>query len=245
MNIPLLLVIAVTVGAVVFGVMTLVTGGDPGLRPTEPDSRARPLPGDRPLLEGDVGKAAFDLALRGYRMDQVDQALRRLAYDIGYKTELIQVLEAEIGALRDGRLQDAEILAQARLASLNGSRSDEPAELVPIDLAADLRPETDPAEADDSPAEEEQTDPLEVTASAPLSESSVLPSESSALPSEASALPSEASAPPSEASVPSEAESGDEPDVAEEARVVEEPAPQPARAGRRPGGGKARKTGVA
>jgi DivIVA domain-containing protein len=123
MNIPLLLVIAVTVGAVVFGVMTLVTGGDPGLRPAEPDTRARPLPGDRPLLEGDVGKATFDTALRGYRMDQVDQTLRRLAYDIGYKTELIQVLEAEIGALRDGRVEDADTLAHARLASLNGSRS--------------------------------------------------------------------------------------------------------------------------
>src|SRR5581483_4128042 len=113
MNIPLLLVIAVTVGAVVFGVMTLVTGGDPALRPTEPDSRARPLPGDRPLVEGDVGKASFDIAWRGYRMDQVDQTLRRLAYDIGYKTELIQVLEAEIAALREGRLDDADVLADA------------------------------------------------------------------------------------------------------------------------------------
>src|SRR5512139_1795282 len=124
MNIPLLLVIAVTVGAVVFGVMTLVTGGDPGLRPTEPDSRARPLPGDRPLFEGDVAKATFDVTLRGYRMDQVDQTLRRLAYDIGYKTELIQVLEAEIGALREGRVEDADTLAHARLASLNGSHAD-------------------------------------------------------------------------------------------------------------------------
>ncbi len=140
MNIPLLLVIAVTVGAVVFGVMTMVSGGDPGLRPTEPDTRARPLPGDRPLLEGDVGKATFDTAWRGYRMDQVDQALRRLAYDIGYKTELIQVLEAEIGALRDGRFEDADVLAQARVASLNGSRADErdemEAEPLPIEFPA-------------------------------------------------------------------------------------------------------------
>lgn len=134
MNIPLLLVIAVTVGAVVFGVMTLVTGGDPGLRPAEPDTRARPLPGDRPLLEGDVGKATFDTALRGYRMDQVDQTLRRLAYDIGYKTELIQVLEAEIGALRDGRIEDADVLAHARAASLNGSRGDEWLEPEPLPI---------------------------------------------------------------------------------------------------------------
>jgi len=147
MNIPLLLVIAVTVGAVVFGVMTLVTGGDPGLRPTEPDSRARPLPGDRPLVEGDVGKASFDIAWRGYRMDQVDQTLRRLAYDIGYKTELIQVLEAEIAALREGRLDDADVLADARAASLNGSRHDDrldlEAEPLPIEFPAPLAEPSD------------------------------------------------------------------------------------------------------
>jgi DivIVA domain-containing protein len=164
MNIPLLLVIAVTVGAVVFGVMTLVTGGDPGLRPAEPDSRARPLPGDRPLLEGDVGKTTFDLALRGYRMDQVDQTLRRLAYDIGYKTELIQVLEAEITALREGRIEDANTLAKARLASLTGEQPEyddlEPLEEAPtypeaiggIDLDAP-EPVEEPAPLEEPDAE--------------------------------------------------------------------------------------------
>ena len=37
----------------------------------------------------------FDTGLRGYRMSQVDSALRRAAYDVGYKTELVAVLEAE------------------------------------------------------------------------------------------------------------------------------------------------------
>lgn len=121
MNVLLLLVIAVTVGAVVFGVMTLVSGGDPGLRQVEPDSRARPLPGDRPLTEGDVSAVTFDLAWRGYRMGQVDRILRRMAYDIGYKSELINVLEAEIAALRDGRLDDADTFASARVAALRGA----------------------------------------------------------------------------------------------------------------------------
>lgn len=163
MNIPLLLVIAVTVGAVVFGVMTLVTGGDPGLRPAEPDSRARPLPGDRPLLEGDVGKATFDTAWRGYRMDQVDQTLRRLAYDIGYKTELIQVLEAEIGALREGRLEDADTLAHARLASLGGvqpgaeSEPELEQEPLPLDALADEPDEATDDAVDDVVDEERKT----------------------------------------------------------------------------------------
>jgi DivIVA domain-containing protein len=113
----LLLVVALTVGAVVFGVMVLVSGGDPGLREVEPDGRGVPLPGSRPLVEQDVTKATFDLGLRGYRMDQVDRALKRVAYDIGYKDELINVLTAEVEALRDGRADDAEALRSARLAA--------------------------------------------------------------------------------------------------------------------------------
>ncbi|MFV2103363.1 DivIVA domain-containing protein [Micromonospora sp. LOL_024] len=110
----LLLVVAVTVAAVVFGVTVLVTGRDPGLVAVEADGRAVPLPGDRPLRESDVGEVRFDTALRGYRMAQVDQVMRRAAYDIGYKTELIGVLEAEVTALRSGRTAEADELRQAR-----------------------------------------------------------------------------------------------------------------------------------
>ncbi|MFY1652295.1 DivIVA domain-containing protein [Solwaraspora sp. WMMB762] len=114
----LVLVAALTVAAVVFGVTVLVTGNDPGLVPVEPDGRAVPLPGTRPLLEHDVSQVRFDTALRGYRMAQVDQALRRAAYDIGYKDELIEVLQAEVAALREGRTEDADQLRRARDAAL-------------------------------------------------------------------------------------------------------------------------------
>lgn len=114
----LLLVVALTVAAVVFGVTVLVSGGDPGLAPAEPDGRAVPLPADRPLVEGDVARLRFDTAVRGYRMGQVDEALRRAAYDIGYKQELIGVLEAEVTALREGRTSDADVLRRAREAAV-------------------------------------------------------------------------------------------------------------------------------
>ncbi|MFD0787340.1 DivIVA domain-containing protein, partial [Micromonospora azadirachtae] len=110
----LMLVVALTVAAVVFGVTALVTGRDPGLVPAEPGGRAVPLPGDRPLREADVEEIRFDTVLRGYQMAQVDRALRRAAYDIGYKSELIGVLEAEVAALREGRTADAETLRRAR-----------------------------------------------------------------------------------------------------------------------------------
>ncbi|MGV9211109.1 DivIVA domain-containing protein [Micromonospora sp. RB23] len=127
----LLLVVALTVAAVVFGVTVLVGGRDPGLAPTEPDSQAVPLPGTRPLRESDVGAVRFDTGLRGYRMAQVDQAMRRAAYDIGYKSELIGVLEAEVIALREGRTDDADVLRRAReqaVASAPAAVAAEPAD---------------------------------------------------------------------------------------------------------------------
>jgi DivIVA domain-containing protein len=113
----LLLAAALTVGAVMFGVAVLVSDGRHGLRRVEPDGRAVPLPADRPLVEPDLPRVRFDTAWRGYRMAQVDAALRRAAYDIGYKDELIKVLQAEIGALREGRFPDAEVLRRAREAA--------------------------------------------------------------------------------------------------------------------------------
>ncbi|MBB5111398.1 DivIVA domain-containing protein [Micromonospora echinospora] len=142
----LLLVVALTVAAVVFGVTVLVSGKDPGLTPAEPDGRAVPLPGSRPLDESDVTGVRFDTALRGYRMAQVDSALRRAAYDIGYKSELISVLEAENAALRDGRTEDADALRRAREEAAATRPETEPAvdpsdpEPVVIDLSAPGRP---------------------------------------------------------------------------------------------------------
>ncbi|GAA2610617.1 hypothetical protein GCM10010399_46880 [Dactylosporangium fulvum] len=117
----LVLIAAVVVGAIGFGVSLLITGDDPGIEGHEPDGRAVPLPSSRPLVEGDVGQLRFDTTIRGYRMAQVDTALRRAGYDIGYKEELIQVLEAEIKALREGRTEDADALRDAREAAVSGA----------------------------------------------------------------------------------------------------------------------------
>jgi DivIVA domain-containing protein len=114
----LFIVVALVVAAIVFGVTVMVSGGDPGLTPVEPDGRSLPLPSDRPLGEEDIIRTKFDTAFRGYRMAQVDQALQRAAYDIGYKGELIGVLEAEVAALREGRFADAEVLRRAREAAV-------------------------------------------------------------------------------------------------------------------------------
>ncbi|MEV0002620.1 DivIVA domain-containing protein [Micromonospora sp. NPDC050980] len=175
----LLLVVALTVAAVVFGVTVLVSGRDPGLAPAEPDGRSVPLPGARPLDESDVTDVRFDTALRGYRMAQVDAALRRAAYDIGYKSELIGVLEAENAALRDGRTEEADALRRAREEAAASSTGADPSEAEPsevdpsatgpvtIDLSAPESPttgrpvaaEAGVAEAPAAAAVEDTTDP--------------------------------------------------------------------------------------
>ncbi|WP_433613250.1 DivIVA domain-containing protein [Dactylosporangium sp. CA-139114] len=124
----LVLIAAVVVGAIGFGVSLLITGDDPGIEGYEPDGRSVPLPSSRPLVEGDVNQLRFDTVVRGYRMNQVDNALRRAGYDIGYKEELIQVLEAEIKALREGRQEDADALRDARQAAASGAATEAPLE---------------------------------------------------------------------------------------------------------------------
>lgn len=115
----LILVVVLVLAALVFGVVSLLSGDDPGLGAAEPDGRAVPLPNDRSLTETDLKSVRFDVGWRGYRMAQVDRVLRRTAYDIGYKDEMIAVLEAEVIALRDGRAEDAELLRKARESAAN------------------------------------------------------------------------------------------------------------------------------
>jgi DivIVA domain-containing protein len=151
----LVLVVVLVVAALVYGIVSLLSGEDPGLEPVEPDGRAVPLANDRSLTETDLKTVRFDLAWRGYRMSQVDLVLRRTAYDLGYKDEMIAVLEAEVAALRDGRLEDADLLAKARLAAASPT-ADRAEPVIHLDLDAD---EASPDEASpdvagtDGPAE--------------------------------------------------------------------------------------------
>ncbi|WP_432834664.1 DivIVA domain-containing protein [Dactylosporangium sp. CA-092794] len=147
----LVLIAAVVVGAIGFGVSLLITGDDPGIEGHEPDGRSVPLPSSRPLVEGDVNQLRFDTVVRGYRMNQVDTALRRAGYDIGYKEELIQVLEAEIKALREGRQEDADALRDARLAAAAGAGTITPDPTSPA--SAETPEDGETAEGADKPEE--------------------------------------------------------------------------------------------
>lgn len=102
MTIFLVLIAIAAVGATAFFV---VGRGRPG---PEPSSRRDPLnvPGlveptpslppvllpDRPSA-ADVGRIRFSLGLRGYRMDQVDEVLDRLAAALAERDALIEALQ--------------------------------------------------------------------------------------------------------------------------------------------------------
>jgi DivIVA domain-containing protein len=153
---------ALVVGAVAFGVAVLVTGADPGLATDEPEGSSVPLPGHRPLTENDFQALRFDTGLRGYRMSQVDSALRRAAYDVGYKTELVAVLEAEVAALRDGRQREADELRKARIAALGEQR---PAQAVDEDVpdpGPDPEPGPEPEPGEQAPVSlaKEESEPV-------------------------------------------------------------------------------------
>jgi DivIVA domain-containing protein len=142
----LFIVVALVVASILFGVTVMLSGNDSGLTPVDADGRSVTLPSDRPLGEEDIVRTRFDTALRGYRMNQVDSALQRAAYDIGYKGELIGVLEAEVAALREGRSADADVLRKAREAAIApppaGAPDAAPATEVPSDgKVIELTPE--------------------------------------------------------------------------------------------------------
>jgi hypothetical protein len=96
------------------------------------------------------------VAFRGYRMSQVDQALQRAAYDIGYKGELIGVLEAEVLALREGRIADADVVRRAREAAI-APPPDVPGDPddLPAPTASSAEPPASDAPASDAPASED------------------------------------------------------------------------------------------
>jgi DivIVA domain-containing protein len=97
----LTLAVALVLGMIVFGAVAFTLGKAPGLDPASPDAAPYDLPQDAPVSPGDVGAVRFDVVLRGYRMDQVDAVLERLAFDLGVRDEEIRALREEARPARD------------------------------------------------------------------------------------------------------------------------------------------------
>lgn len=85
------LVIASAIGLVVFGIVVFVFGRGEQLAPLSPRTSPTELP-EQGITSTDIGSVKFAMALRGYRMSDVDWAMDRLATEIDR-------LRAEISAL--------------------------------------------------------------------------------------------------------------------------------------------------
>ncbi|SFB90701.1 DivIVA domain-containing protein [Streptomyces aidingensis] len=100
----LFLWLMVAMVAVIAGVTLAVLGsgdgnGTPaegGLPDAEPDRLDDPLPVDRPVHPADVVSVRFPLAVRGYRMAEVDDVLDRLAAELAERDSRISELESAL-----------------------------------------------------------------------------------------------------------------------------------------------------
>ncbi|WP_412126599.1 DivIVA domain-containing protein [Streptomyces xinghaiensis] len=94
----LLIALVVVVAAVTLAVV----GGDDGaaLPDAEPDRLADPLPLSRPVSRADVETVRFPVAVRGYRMTDVDDVLDRLAAELAERDARIAELETALAGAR-------------------------------------------------------------------------------------------------------------------------------------------------
>ena len=64
----------------------------------EPDRAPLALPDDRPMGRQDVDGVRFAVGMRGYRMDEVDDVLDRLAAEVSQRDARITDLEERLAA---------------------------------------------------------------------------------------------------------------------------------------------------
>ena len=90
-----MLVVFVLLCIVVIAVAALLVVGrlDASLVEVGPDQPPLNLPADRPLVHDDVDAVKFGVGMRGYRMDEVDTVLDRVADDLEARDQRIDQLE--------------------------------------------------------------------------------------------------------------------------------------------------------
>jgi DivIVA domain-containing protein len=79
--------------ALLIAVGWVAVGGGGHLSPSHPDRPDPAVPDTGLLARGDVDKVRFSVGARGYRMDEVDDVLDRLAYEIDVRERRIAELE--------------------------------------------------------------------------------------------------------------------------------------------------------
>lgn len=88
--------------AVFAAIAWLATGRGGEIGETHPDRPDVALPNERQLQKGDIDAARFTVGWRGYRMDEVDLVLDRLAAEIDYRDRLIAELAPQTASVGSG-----------------------------------------------------------------------------------------------------------------------------------------------
>lgn len=113
------LVIAAVIGGVIFAIAVFVFGRGEQMAPLPPRTSPTELP-DEAITGQDVRSVRFPMALRGYRMSDVDWALERMATELdGLRAQL-----TERSAVPEPVTVPADDLAQRR--ALTADRSGDP-----------------------------------------------------------------------------------------------------------------------
>ncbi len=94
----LLLTMAVVVAAVTLAVVG--GGGSAVLQDVEGERLTDPLPADRPVGRADIEALRLPMAVRGYRMTDVDEALGRLGAELAERDARIAELESALAGAR-------------------------------------------------------------------------------------------------------------------------------------------------
>ncbi|MEU6247507.1 DivIVA domain-containing protein [Glycomyces sp. NPDC047010] len=95
MGLVLPVIVAVVGVWIAFSIVVWATGRDT-LLDLAPAGAPPGLGDGEPVSEASVGALRFDTGARGYRTDQVDAALYRLAWEIGRRDEQLAELRAEL-----------------------------------------------------------------------------------------------------------------------------------------------------
>lgn len=161
MGFVLPLIVAVIGVWIAFSIVVWATGQDT-LLDTGPTGAPPGLGDGDPVSEAAVASVKFDTGLRGYRTDQVDAALHRLAWEIGRKDEQLAVLRAQLDGTYEepdadeAPLQepapDEAILTDVTIEDVEPTQDDEPFE-EPLDedtfrLARDAETEGEAPESE-------------------------------------------------------------------------------------------------
>jgi DivIVA domain-containing protein len=93
------LVIATVIGLVVFGIAIFVFGRGEQMAPLSPRTSPTELP-DESMTAEDIRKVRFPMAVRGYRMSDVDWALERMADEVDRLRAQLSRQSADTPAVR-------------------------------------------------------------------------------------------------------------------------------------------------